>query len=590
MFGKLNLLLGAGIVVCLGLAFLVRRDYSEPNYELVPERQMGRSPAFGAYAPNPNFPHGLTLRQPPAHTIARGTQLFPYDSSPLPALGASTVGLMGSVLGEGPLIGAWALIAERADASLPKLAGAELKNPLSVGHPHAQEHGALLYATYCQVCHGTTGKGDGIVSERGVKPVLSFLAPQAEQMKDGAMFHIITYGKGNMPSHAAQLSPTDRWSAILHIRVLQNRFTEFPSVSLAETKEVYEKNCMPCHGKDGDGSLLRATKPTLPDFNSLAWQFSKSNVEIANRIEYGDEPLMPSFRYKLTRDQILALSIYIRSFAIKESGPVAKVAIPTSAAGMTPVQIYRAFCLACHNRDGKGGIVRPVMPDIPDFTLAGWHTSKKDAELSKSILTGGKFMPSMKDKLAAVDADRMAKFVRSFKNPKFILEPESQDIALVEKEKAKEKKKDLNGKANAVTVVTSPDIALRLRSASVLYREYCIACHGPDGTGVAAMRVTLPLLPDFTTAPFHTQHSDAQLLISILDGKGTQMPANRGRVNEAQARDLTLLLRAFGPAGIGGGNPGPDDGAFQGQFRQLQQQWETLERQLRALKQGSPKS
>src|SRR5476651_1294617 len=119
MYGKLNLLLGAGIVVCVGLTFLVRRDASEPNYELVPERQMARSPAFGAFGPNPNFPDGLTLRQPPAHTIARGTPLFPYDRSPLPALGAGTVGLIASPLGEGPLLAAAAIIAGRADSSQP---------------------------------------------------------------------------------------------------------------------------------------------------------------------------------------------------------------------------------------------------------------------------------------------------------------------------------------------------------------------------------------------------------------------------------------------------------------------------------------
>jgi hypothetical protein len=188
----------------------------------------------------------------------------------------------------------------------------------------------------------------------------------------------------------------------------------------------------------------------------------------------------------------------------------------------------------------------------------------------------------------------MAKFVRSYKDPKFILEPESQEIALVdkgkEKEKEIEKKKDLNEKANHVTMVTSPDIALRLRAAGVLYREYCIACHGPDGTGVAAMRVTLPLLADFTKPAFQAQHSDPQILVSILDGKGSQMPANRGRVNEGQARDLVLFVRAFGPAGISGGTPAAPAGEFQLQFQQLQQQWETLEKQLRTLKQSPPKS
>jgi mono/diheme cytochrome c family protein len=554
MFGKLNLLLGAGIVVCVGLTFLVRRDASEPNYELVPERQMARSPAVGAYVPNDIFPHGLTLRESPAHTIARGTQIFPYDSSQLDA----------------------------------KRAGDELKNPLSFGHPEARQHGADLYATYCQFCHGRTGKGDGIVSERGVKPILSFLHPQAEQMKDGQMFHILTYGKGNMPSHAAQLSPNDRWSVILHVRVLQNRFTEFPKVSLAETKKTFETNCSACHGMDGAGSLLRATKyPTLPDFSSLAWQFSKSNVEIANRIEYGDEPLMPNFRYKLTRDQILALSIYIRSFAIKDSGPATKVAIPTSAAGLTEVQIFRAFCVACHNRDGKGGIVRSVMPDIPDFTLAAWHAGKKDTDLSKSILSGGKFMPSMKDKLAVADADRMAKFVHKFQEGKFALEPETPDIPPVP-DKDKDPKTIVT--KTPVPVPTSPDIAKRLRAAGVVYREFCIACHGPDGTGVPAMRATLPLLPDFTKAAFQAQHTDPQIQISILDGKGTQMPANRGRVSDERARDLVVFLRAFGPEGIGGGAPAISGGEFQPQIDEFIRQWEALEKQLQALKNPPPKS
>src|SRR5579862_1245298 len=63
------------------------------------------------------------------------------------------------------------------------------------------------------------------------------------------------------------------------------------------------------------------------------------------------------------------------------------------ATGLHPEQIFRNFCLACHNVDGKGGIVRTAMPDIPDFTALAWHKSKNDAELSKAILSGGKFMP-----------------------------------------------------------------------------------------------------------------------------------------------------------------------------------------------------
>jgi mono/diheme cytochrome c family protein len=553
MFGKLNLLLGAGIALCVLCVFLLRRDEGEPNYELIPERQMARSPAFGSYAPNPNFADEVSFRRPVLGTIARGTQHFPYDATPTEAARA----------------------------------GKELANPLSLASAPARKQGASLYAVYCQCCHGPSGMGDGPVSGRGFPAPLSFLKPQAMDMKDGEMFHILTHGKGNMPAHALQLTAADRWVVILHVRVLQNKYTEFPNVRLTDTIATYKANCVACHGEDGNGQLLRGKFPNLPDFSSLAWHFSKTNLEITNRIEYGDEPLMPGFRYRLTRDQILALAIYLRSFAIKEANQAPKPALPPIAAGLTPVQIFRAYCLACHNVDGKGAIVRPGMPDIPDFTVAAWHASRSNAELSKSILSGGKFMPSMKDKLTPTDADRMAKFVRGFEDGKLVVALESAVVPVMPVPKPPDNEKPLPGGNEKPFVKptprpTSPETAERLRAAGVLFREYCIACHGPDGTGVVAMRATMPQLPDFTRTQFRDQHSDAQILVSILDGKGALMPANRGRLTEGQARDMVAVIRTFAPADATTTALAPD--TFQQQFEQLQRQWEALDRELRILK------
>jgi mono/diheme cytochrome c family protein len=560
MSGKLNLLLVLAILLCLGSLYWLSRDFREPNVELVPERQMARSPAFASFTPNPNFPDGITFRQPVPGTIARGKEIFDYGPTPLDAARAAK----------------------------------ELVNPLSVGYPLAREQGALLYATYCQFCHGATGNGDGKVSGRGFPAPLSFLKPQAMDMKDGEMFHILTFGKANMPAHAVQLSPADRWAVILHVRVLQNKYTEFPNVRLADTIQLYKTNCAACHGEDGAGTLLRAKFPTyLPDFSSLAWHFSKTNLEITNRIEYGDEPHMPAFRYKLSRDQILGLAIYLRSLAVKRMGtPEPVPPVPLTAAGMQPLQIFRAFCLACHNVDGRGAIVRPGMPDIPDFTVATWHKTKKDADLSKSILSGGKFMPPMKDKLTQADADKMVAFVRAFQDGKQVVKLESEAIpptekkvvvSVTDKKGASSDTKALDKKLDVLrSEVKDAQMAQRLRSASVLFREYCIVCHGPDGTGAAAMRPALPSLPDFTKNSFRDQHSDAQLLISILDGKGTLMPANRGRLNESQARDLAAYIRAFAPLASGTASLAPNE--FRTQFEQLQREWEGLERDIRALK------
>ena len=41
------------------------------------------------------------------------------------------------------------------------------------------------------------------------------------KMKDGQLFHVLTYGQNNMPSYASQLSREDRWNAILYVRTMQ---------------------------------------------------------------------------------------------------------------------------------------------------------------------------------------------------------------------------------------------------------------------------------------------------------------------------------------------------------------------------------
>jgi mono/diheme cytochrome c family protein len=227
------------------------------------------------------------------------------------------------------------------------------------------------------------------------------------------------------------------------------------------------------------------------------------------------------------------------------------------------------------------------MPDIPDFTVAAWHKTKTDADLGKSILSGGKYMPPMKDKLTPDDADKMAKFVRGFQDGKLTIALESEAIPVVEKKtdatKAPKDGTAVTAKDKRPTESTSAEMAQRLRSAGILFREYCIVCHGPDGTGASAMRPALPPLPDFTKTAFRDQHSDAQLLISILDGKGTLMPANRGRLNETQARDLVALVRTFAPP-LSGGVASLAPNEFQAQFEDLMRQWQALERDLDSLK------
>jgi uncharacterized membrane protein len=79
-----------------------------------------------------------------------------------------------------------------------------------------------------------------------------------------------------------------------------------------------------------------------------------------------------------------------------------------------------------------------------------------------------------------------------------------------------------------------------------LFQQHCVKCHGPDGTGSNA-RHRQPELPNFTDPAWQARRSDAQLLASILDGKGKDMPSWRGKISAEQARGLVADVRAFAP-------------------------------------------
>ena len=89
--------------------------------------------------------------------------------------------------------------------------------------PPPPQRGARVFANHCAVCHGAGGGGDGPVTRRGVPPPPPLTNERAMRMPEGQLFHVLTYGQGNMASYAGQLSPEDRWAAVSHVMGLQGR-------------------------------------------------------------------------------------------------------------------------------------------------------------------------------------------------------------------------------------------------------------------------------------------------------------------------------------------------------------------------------
>jgi quinol-cytochrome oxidoreductase complex cytochrome b subunit/mono/diheme cytochrome c family protein len=360
-------------------------------------------------------------------------------------------------------------------------------------------------------------------------------------------------------------------------------------IQRADVARIYNDNCAACHGVDGSGKQIRAGMPTIPDLTSMAWQMSQTELEIAHRIQDGNEPLMPAYRDKLTDKQILGLTIYIRAFkeeAGKEPAAVKPAPIPPIRAQMPSDQLYRNYCMGCHDADGRGQAMRSRgVKDIPDFSNPKlWGSEGVEAKFKEAILKGtGKLMVPMENKLGPEDAAELVKYIKKFREEKgFVVEVKPpvippSPVELVPK---------ANGKKKGPK--TSPELAARLRIASTLYRQYCLVCHGPDGKA-SEMKRSMPILAenDFSDPAWQNKVSDGQLEASILNGKGTLMPAfGPDRINAAQARDLVAYIRAFGP---GRDRPADTQSPFEQRFRELQQQWDEFRRQFQELSQPPQK-
>jgi mono/diheme cytochrome c family protein len=145
-------------------------------YEYMPD--MARSPSYKATR------DGLTLQHPVAGTIPRGYHVYHY--------------------------GAGEEEAARA--------GRELHDPYRAT-PQTLEEGKALFQTYCQVCHGEQGKGDGPISSK-IPPPPSYVSTRLMEFPPGRIFHVVTVGTGKMPSYAAQLSADERWKVVTYVHTV----------------------------------------------------------------------------------------------------------------------------------------------------------------------------------------------------------------------------------------------------------------------------------------------------------------------------------------------------------------------------------
>jgi mono/diheme cytochrome c family protein len=81
--------------------------------------------------------------------------------------------------------------------------------------------GQTQFQVFCSPCHGRTGRGDGMVVQRGFKKPSSYHVDRLRQMPIGYFYDVMTNGFGAMADYSAQVSPMDRWAIAGYVRTLQ---------------------------------------------------------------------------------------------------------------------------------------------------------------------------------------------------------------------------------------------------------------------------------------------------------------------------------------------------------------------------------
>ncbi len=177
----MNLIFGILILVT---TFISCRDKRDPGRVYMPD--MAYSRAYEAYAANNLKQNGINYINYPVEGTVRRGDLFAYT---IPN-----------------------------DSNGYKMA-VTVKNPLTALDSNQMLEAQRLYNINCAICHGENMDAQGPLAVSGkVGGNANLKLDQFIKQPEGQMFHVVTYGKGNMGSYAAQLDRKQRWMVVQYVK------------------------------------------------------------------------------------------------------------------------------------------------------------------------------------------------------------------------------------------------------------------------------------------------------------------------------------------------------------------------------------
>lgn len=186
-----------GIIIMASVAFTACRDKRDPGRVYMPD--MAYSRAYEAYDQNNFKQGGINYIQHPVEGTVRRGDLFAYTIA--------------------------------NDSNGYKLS-VEIKSPIAALDSNQMLEAQRLYNINCGICHGENLDAQGPLAGK-VGGIANLTVAQYINQPEGQMYHVVTYGKGNMGSYAAQLDRKQRWMVVQYVKSRQTKGTADSSKTAA---------------------------------------------------------------------------------------------------------------------------------------------------------------------------------------------------------------------------------------------------------------------------------------------------------------------------------------------------------------------
>ncbi|MFL5817064.1 MAG: c-type cytochrome [Conexibacter sp.] len=212
---------------------------------------------------------------------------------------------------------------ERDDAAAAARARAEAR-----AHARRMEIGRRVFTQRCGTCHTLGGR-------RFTQPIIEWEAPNLDEVKLKRHYvrYRVEFGGPAMASFTAELSRAEYRALIDYVTETAGGNVrddgDQPAALLAQGKQVFAQQCAGCHAIAGRAATGRPTYPGM-DFNLI----KPSERWVIKRIKTGvlpdePEPVMPSFRGRLSDAQMRAVAAYVS--AVAKEGPEAREETSTAS-------------------------------------------------------------------------------------------------------------------------------------------------------------------------------------------------------------------------------------------------------------------